>query len=71
MADFKAQMNRPFEQEARLKGLLAKQDQLNAALDLDTSETQVVAEDKEPEEKRPGFIGRVQTEGRETVASRL
>ena len=35
LADYKVQMERPFEHEARLKELLAKQAQLNAALDLD------------------------------------
>jgi hypothetical protein len=44
---------------------LGKQTQLNAALDLDKHEAQVVAEISEPSEKAPGFVGRVQAEGRE------
>lgn len=64
LADFKAQMNKPFEHEAKLKELLAKQAQLNATLDLDKSDSQVVAE--EPE-KALGFVGRVQAEERHAV----
>ena len=44
LADYKAQMGRPFEHEARLKELLAKQAELNAMLDLDKHDAQVVAE---------------------------
>jgi hypothetical protein len=33
--------NKPFDHEARMKELLARQAQLNAALDLDKNETQV------------------------------
>lgn len=44
LADYKTQMGRPFEHEARLKELLAKQAQLNAALDLDKHDSQVVDE---------------------------
>ena len=51
LADYRAQLGRSFEHEARLKELLAKQAQLNAALDLDKHEAQVVAEEREPEEK--------------------
>jgi hypothetical protein len=49
LAEYKQQMGRPFEHEARLKELLAKQAQLNAALDLDKHEAQVVAEAPEAE----------------------
>jgi hypothetical protein len=59
LAEYKEQMGRPFEHEARLKELLAKQAQLNAALDLDKHEAQVVAEVPETE-KAPGFVGRIQ-----------
>jgi hypothetical protein len=38
---YQAQANRPFDHEARLKDLLARQAQLNAALDLDKNETQI------------------------------
>jgi N12 class adenine-specific DNA methylase len=62
LSDYRAQLGRPFEHEARLKELLAKQAQLNASLDLDKHDAQVVAEAREPEEKvvAAGFVGRVQ-----------
>ena len=41
LADYQAQANRPFEHEARLKELLARQAQVNAILDLDKGERQV------------------------------
>ena len=48
------------------KELLAKQAQLNAALDLDKHEAQVVAEDRDTDEKAvpAGFAARIQAEGR-------
>jgi hypothetical protein len=66
LADYKAQLGRPFEHEARLKELVAKQAQLNAALDLDKHEAQVVPEDCEPEEKTvpTSFAARVMAENR-------
>ena len=44
LADYRAQLGRPFEHEARLKDLLVKQAQLNACLDLDKHEAQIVDE---------------------------
>ena len=41
LADFQSQAGRPFEHEARLRELLARQSALNAALDLDKGERQV------------------------------
>jgi uncharacterized membrane protein YccC len=41
LADYQAQANKPFDHESRMKELLARQAQLNAALDLDKNETQV------------------------------
>ena len=38
LTDYQAQAQRPFEHEARLKEMLARQAQLNAALDLDKSD---------------------------------
>jgi N12 class adenine-specific DNA methylase len=66
LAEYRAQLNRPFEHEARLRELLAKQAQLNAALDLDKHEAQVVDEAREPEERTvpAGFAARIQTENR-------
>jgi len=40
VTDYQAQANRPFEHEAHLKELLARQAQINAALDLDKSDAQ-------------------------------
>jgi hypothetical protein len=48
------QLGRPFEHESRLKELLAKQAELNAALDLDKHESQVVAEIPQAEIASPG-----------------
>lgn len=64
LADYKTQLGRPFEHEARLKDLLEKQAQLNAVLDLDKHEAQTVAEAPEAAEKTApaGFVGRVQAE---------
>ena len=60
LADFKAQLGRPFEHEARLKELLRKQAELNALLDLDKHEAQVMAEDRDVEKAVPAsFIERV------------
>jgi hypothetical protein len=48
LADYQAQAQRPFEHEARLTELLARQAQVNAILDLDKGERQVAeaAEDR-------------------------
>jgi hypothetical protein len=69
LADYKAQLGRPFEHEARLKDLLARQAQLNASLDLDKHEAQVVDEPGEPEEKAvpASFAARVLAENRASV----
>jgi N12 class adenine-specific DNA methylase len=50
LADYQAQADKPFDHEARMKELLARQVELNAALDLDKGERQVAepAEDDEP-----------------------
>ena len=50
LADYRAQLGRPFEHEARLRSLLAKQAQLNACLDLDKHEAQIVDEPRQPKE---------------------
>jgi hypothetical protein len=50
LSDYRAQANRPFEHESRLKDLLAQQAQLNAALDLDKGERQAAEPvDNEPQ----------------------
>ncbi len=43
LADFQEQAGRPYEHEARLKELLVRQSELNAALDLDKGERQIAA----------------------------
>jgi hypothetical protein len=45
LGDFQEQAGRPFEHEARLKELLARQAELNAALDLDKGERQIAPPD--------------------------
>jgi hypothetical protein len=61
LADYKVQMGRPFEHEQRLKELMVKQAELNAALDLDKHEAQVVADAPEADQElsATGFAGRV------------
>ncbi|HTV28258.1 MAG TPA: DEAD/DEAH box helicase family protein, partial [Xanthobacteraceae bacterium] len=57
LADYTVQMGRAFEHEQRLKELMVKQAELNAALDLDKHEAQVVADapEADPELTRSGF----------------
>jgi N12 class adenine-specific DNA methylase len=70
LAEYKAQLNRPFEHEERLKELTAKQAQLNAALDLDKHDTQVVGETPETAAKSvdPSFAARILAEERSGAA---
>jgi hypothetical protein len=49
LSDYKAQLDRTFEHEQRLKDLLAKQAELNAALDLDKNEHLVAQDSAETE----------------------
>jgi hypothetical protein len=49
LAEYRQQLDRPFEHEQRLKELLLKQAQLNAALDLDKNERQVAPDDPQTE----------------------
>jgi hypothetical protein len=53
LADYQAQANKPFDHEARMKDLLARQAKLNAALDLDKNEKQVAL----PAEDAIGLAG--------------
>src|SRR5438445_67767 len=46
LADYREQLGRPFEQDERLRALLAKQADINRSLDLDKSDTQIVDEEK-------------------------
>ncbi len=45
LADYREQLNRPFEHEDRLRELFIKQQEINRQLDLDKGDTQVVAND--------------------------
>jgi hypothetical protein len=47
LVDYQEQLGRPFEHEAQLKDLLARQAELNAALDLDKGERQAAPPDAE------------------------
>ncbi len=59
LADYRAQLGRPFENEARLKVLLAKQAHLNACLDLDKHEAQSVDDPRESGGFHPAYAARV------------
>jgi N12 class adenine-specific DNA methylase len=63
LADYKQQLDKPFEHEDRLKQLLAKQAQLNAALDLDKNERQVAPNDPQSERapEPSTFVERIQS----------
>src|SRR5437868_1828349 len=43
LADYRAQADKPFEHDAKLKELIARQQELNKALDLDKSDKQAAA----------------------------
>ena len=67
MADYQAQAGKPYEHEPRLKELLVRQAQLNAALDLDKGEQQVAQEEpSDSPETRPSvpasFVERLRAE---------
>jgi uncharacterized membrane-anchored protein YhcB (DUF1043 family) len=63
LADYRAQLGRPFEHEARLRDLLAKQAQINALLDLDKHDAQTVAEMPEGEKAQSAsFVAKVMAE---------
>ena len=51
LTEYRQQLDRPFEHEQRLKELLVKQAQLNAALDLDKNERQVAPDDPQTEKE--------------------
>lgn len=68
----KPHVDRQVEHDGRINELLAKQAQLNAALDLDKHEAQVVAETPENLEKTPGGCsGRSQRAGDAVVTSSI
>jgi hypothetical protein len=49
LTDYQAQDGKPFEHQARLKGLRARQARINAALDLDKSDVQAAESVPEPD----------------------
>jgi hypothetical protein len=61
LADYRAQLGRPFEHEVRLRELLAKQAQLNACLDLDKHEAQIVDEPDDSAEAKASPLDRPPT----------
>jgi hypothetical protein len=63
-ADYQQQLGKPFEHESRLKALLARQAELNAALDLDKGERQVTP----PDEASPELGGDAGTTLKRVVA---
>jgi len=64
LADYQAQCGKPFEQEQHLKDLLAKQAELNAALDLDKHERQLAHDSAQVEEKESPSADRSTLVGR-------
>ena len=66
LGDFTEQAGRPYEHEVRLKELLVRQAELNAALDLDKNEHQVAQDSADAEGKdtpisdRSTFVARLQ-----------
>ncbi len=52
LKDYRDQLHRPFEHEDRLRGLCMKQQEINKLLDLDKSDTQVVAKDNMPQDEQ-------------------
>ena len=52
LADYQEQLKQPFEHEERLRELLLQQQEINRKLDLDKSDTQVVAEAGQEEEEK-------------------
>jgi hypothetical protein len=63
LADYREQLNRPFEHEERLRELFARQQEINRQLDLDKGDTQVVANDnmQQDEQAAGTFVERLAT----------
>lgn len=59
MSEYQAQLGRAFEHEEKLKELLCRQAQLNAALDLGKNERQVAQAEPEPEPEAKGFVAQL------------
>src|SRR5436305_719880 len=52
LADYREQLNRPFEHEDRLRELCLKQQEINRQLDLDKGDAQAVANDNVPQDEQ-------------------
>jgi len=65
LADYKEQLNCPFEHEDRLRELCAWQQETNRQLDLDKSDVQVVANDnmQQGDQAEGTFVERLAAEG--------
>ncbi len=61
LADYRAQLNRPFEHGERLRGLCLKQQEINKLLDLDKGDAQAVANDNMPQDEQAAgsFVDRL------------
>ena len=70
LADYRQQLDRPFEHEARLKELITRQAQLNSALDLDKGERQVAEESQEADIGSARSIPRAGTHADGVIVSR-
>ena len=65
LADYREQLNRPFEHEERLRELFVKQQEINKLLDLDKGESQVVANDNDTQQEDKAtdtFVDRLSAE---------
>ena len=65
LAEYREQLNRPFEHEERLRGLCARQQEINRQLDLDKGDVQAVANDNMPQDDRDAgtFVERLTARG--------
>jgi N12 class adenine-specific DNA methylase len=70
LAEYQAQANRPFEHEAKLRELVARQARLNALLDLDKSEQQIAPDDTGEEPDQPQTFVATVGEGHATNLNR-
>ena len=77
LADYQAQLGKAFEHEQRLKELLTRQTELNAALDLGKNDHQIALDTADVEEKmlpipeRNTFVGRLSSANSRSVAMAL
>jgi len=70
LADYRAQADRPFEHEERLKELLARQAELNSLLDLDKGDQQGAAPIPDKEEREIKSAAPISSPGRHELATK-